>query len=191
MTTTDDRPVTRTVDDLDQPARQWWTRAACSGTDAEVFLEPSQASTAKDICSACPVARDCLLDAIRQPEDVSVRGGKTRRERRAWLQAQGVGQPTEVDWNVVRRMVAAGVGWDHIGAVYGISANTMQKRWTRANQPPAQRRTGPAAEDVDTDRARRLHDDGMLWKDVALTLGTSQTTLWRALARDDQGKATS
>ena len=48
---------------------EWRKRAACLGLDTAIFFPvkgyaAEQAATAKAICSACPVRRDCLEDTL-------------------------------------------------------------------------------------------------------------------------------
>lgn len=46
------------------------------------------------VCAACPVAADCLLDAV-QMDDVGYRGGTTTRERRRLFPARRIARREE------------------------------------------------------------------------------------------------
>jgi hypothetical protein len=79
---------------LDMAARSlrdtWRNRAACRGTDPELWFPASssgavydrQVTAAKAICSNCPVRAECLSEAlVRIP--VGIAGGLTEDERRS------------------------------------------------------------------------------------------------------------
>lgn len=65
--------------------QEWAKRAACADVDPELF-HPDKRSTrtdiaaAKAICSHCPVAGDCLQDALSRDES-GIWGGLTEQER--------------------------------------------------------------------------------------------------------------
>lgn len=71
-------------------ADEWRDRAACRGTDPELFF-PSTAGAgaqrlqrqAKAICATCPVLADCLSWALTEGIDFGVFGGLDADERRA------------------------------------------------------------------------------------------------------------
>jgi hypothetical protein len=55
-------------------------RVPCAGDDAEMWL--SSDSLAASACFArCPAQRECLAEALADPESVGVRGGFTEQER--------------------------------------------------------------------------------------------------------------
>ena len=69
--------------------RDWRSRAACLGTDPELFfpvaetgpLYDAQVAAAKHVCARCPVATECLAEAMaRIPYGIA--GGLTEDERR-------------------------------------------------------------------------------------------------------------
>lgn len=76
---------------LEPGATTWLYRAACHSTDPTVFdgETPEDIATARRICTACPVRRDCLRHALateradRAQERSGVRGGHTPAERYA------------------------------------------------------------------------------------------------------------
>ncbi|MHA6631886.1 WhiB family transcriptional regulator [Pseudonocardia sichuanensis] len=98
------------------PGRQWRDRAACRGTDPEVFFPAAQAGPAlaeqvgraKAVCARCPVRPQCLEFALRAlPEGVA--GGLTPDERRAHARrARRAGQqvPARVEVDVTGRGAA-------------------------------------------------------------------------------------
>lgn len=73
--------------------REWVFRAACAGVDPQVFF-PENADGALDYgddriaearryCDACPVATDCLFDAMSVKAH-GIWSGTTHGERSAW-----------------------------------------------------------------------------------------------------------
>ncbi len=78
------------IDEQVQPAGQVWRdRAACRGTDPEVFFpvaesgpaREAQVAAAKAVCAGCPVRAECLTEALaRIPYGIA--GGLTENERR-------------------------------------------------------------------------------------------------------------
>lgn len=69
----------------------WREQAACLGLDHRIFFPEYSVGSgasityepARKICHDCPVAEECLEDALRRPrsEDLGVRGGFTSQER--------------------------------------------------------------------------------------------------------------
>jgi WhiB family redox-sensing transcriptional regulator len=62
----------------------WWTRAACRNADPEAFAPPpdeygamtaTEAAYALTYCARCPVAAECLNDALAKGDDYGIRGG--------------------------------------------------------------------------------------------------------------------
>jgi WhiB family redox-sensing transcriptional regulator len=87
-------PVFRVSDALIPTARYWsWQdNGLCKsdGVDATVFFndemlrgyeKDARESTAKKICTACPVKTECLEHALAVPENYGVWGGLTQDER--------------------------------------------------------------------------------------------------------------
>lgn len=79
-----------------QPNPEWRKRAACRGTDPDLFFPSGytrnydqQIEDAKDICSTCPVKQSCLESAMtiegsrRSEFRYGVQGGTTPAERHA------------------------------------------------------------------------------------------------------------
>ncbi|MFT6292697.1 MAG: WhiB family redox-sensing transcriptional regulator [Ilumatobacter sp.] len=78
---------------LERADREPWHRAsACSGEMSMLFYPPlrpekgaarlRRESRAKAVCANCPVAADCLQNAIANDERYGIWGGLTYRERR-------------------------------------------------------------------------------------------------------------
>lgn len=73
----------------------WRLRAACADADPDLFFpEPEtpaeQIAEAKRYCSACPVKRECLEDAMRRADSDAICGGLTVEERQELLQPRGL-----------------------------------------------------------------------------------------------------
>jgi WhiB family transcriptional regulator, redox-sensing transcriptional regulator len=71
---------------------RWWDRAACAGTDTELFFAhpveaPLMVAEAKAICALCPVREPCLAEALETGDVYSIRGGLT------WPERRGTGDP--------------------------------------------------------------------------------------------------
>ena len=62
----------------------WHRDAACRDTDVNLFVgrHGSSTATARAICATCPVAADCLAEALADPQLVGIWGGTSARERR-------------------------------------------------------------------------------------------------------------
>lgn len=75
---------------------RWQNAASCRDENAayaEWFSEPDgvresdaerelRERAAKSLCRSCPVRRDCLLSALEEGEEHTIRGGLTVEERR-------------------------------------------------------------------------------------------------------------
>ena len=66
---------------------EWRASAACRGMDPELFFSagPIDRGHALAACRACPVARDCLRDALAfelGQKFYGIRGGLTAKDRR-------------------------------------------------------------------------------------------------------------
>jgi WhiB family transcriptional regulator, redox-sensing transcriptional regulator len=81
--------------------QSWRSRAACKGTDLELFFPPADAGrnaarAAKAICAGCPVKAACLRHALGSPERFGVWAGLAERERRGMKpEASPVPQPRQ------------------------------------------------------------------------------------------------
>jgi WhiB family transcriptional regulator, redox-sensing transcriptional regulator len=63
---------------------RWTDRAACRGTDTEIFFpaNPDEEAEALSICATCPVRAQCLDYAVRNRETYGIWGGTTPEQRR-------------------------------------------------------------------------------------------------------------
>ena len=63
---------------------QWHLRAACRGQGPEEFVRGPKAdySTTRELCTTCPVRRECLDFALADESITGLWGGTTDRERR-------------------------------------------------------------------------------------------------------------
>lgn len=73
----------------------WRMSAACRGMDVSIFFTADDQRenglhTAIDVCNSCPVRKECLDDAVRDPSTLGIRGGLTTSQRRAHYYATGV-----------------------------------------------------------------------------------------------------
>ncbi len=66
--------------------QDWPSKGQCSGIDPDaLFVQGKAQRAAKVICKGCPVAAECLADALDNRTEFGVWGGMTERERRALL----------------------------------------------------------------------------------------------------------
>ena len=63
---------------------RWTDRAACRGTDTEIFFPANadEEAEALSICATCPVRAQCLEYAVRNKEIYGIWGGTTPDQRR-------------------------------------------------------------------------------------------------------------
>lgn len=75
--------IARRLGWADSTGDDWWNDGLCAQTDPEAFFPEKGASTreAKATCARCPVAAECLEDALRRDERFGVWGGRSPRER--------------------------------------------------------------------------------------------------------------
>ncbi len=65
---------------------EWPALGRCAGSDPDaLFVQGKAQREAKVVCKACPVAAECLADALDNRTEFGVWGGMTERERRALL----------------------------------------------------------------------------------------------------------
>jgi WhiB family transcriptional regulator, redox-sensing transcriptional regulator len=65
---------------------EWVAKARCRSADPdELFVRGAAQRRAALICRQCPVAAECLADALDNQMEFGVWGGMTERERRALL----------------------------------------------------------------------------------------------------------
>ena len=73
----------------------WRTRAACRGMDTDMFFpergDGAAVDAAKAVCGTCPVAADCLDEAINLPDGwgaFGIWGGTSGRQRRIMVRTE-------------------------------------------------------------------------------------------------------
>lgn len=75
--------------------QHWTAYGACARTAPDdLFVEGAAQRAAREVCSACVVRTDCLIDALDHRIGFGVWGGTTERERRALLRRY----PDVVSW---------------------------------------------------------------------------------------------
>jgi WhiB family redox-sensing transcriptional regulator len=72
---------------IDEGNMSWLENARCKGMDTEIFFptrgDNSLVKQAKEICSTCEVADECLEYALRTNQEIGIWGGRSNRERRS------------------------------------------------------------------------------------------------------------
>lgn len=61
----------------------WWSQAVCATRDPEIWF--SMPIAAKRYCETCPVAKECLEDALNTPQEhdnFGIRAGLSASARR-------------------------------------------------------------------------------------------------------------
>jgi hypothetical protein len=116
---------------LAAPARfaaLWRERAACRGSDLEVFFpgRGESAGPARQVCAACPVRQPCLDYAITNRIVHGIWGGLTERERRA-LQSGWVRAMRRDRDRAISAAVAAGSTAAAIGRSFGLSRTSVTR----------------------------------------------------------------
>lgn len=72
----------------DEGRLAWVTQALCRSTNPDdLFVRGAAQRKAAAICRHCPVAMECLADALDNRVEFGVWGGMTERQRRALLKA--------------------------------------------------------------------------------------------------------
>lgn len=74
----------------------WRNRAACSGSDVELFHDPEREAEALAVCAGCPVTDPCLDAALAVPvgSDVGIWGHTVAQTRRRMRDARRRAQET-------------------------------------------------------------------------------------------------
>ncbi len=127
---------------LAAPARfaaRWRQRAACRGTDLDLFFpergEP--AGPARQVCARCPVRQTCLEYALINRITHGIWGGLTERERRP-LQSDWVQAARRDRDRAILAANAAGYTTAAIGRSFGLS-HTSVTRIVRSGDDPERR----------------------------------------------------
>ncbi len=120
----------------------WRARAACRGTDPNLFFPERGESTreAKAVCATCRVRGDCLDYALDTLEHHGIYGGMSERERRSIRRRRRNAERTaRVDVNVtgadmaseaarrdtVHRLYRSGMTGYDVAIATGISESTV------------------------------------------------------------------
>ena len=116
---------------LAAPARfaaRWRQRAACRGTDLDVFFpergEPAE--PARQVCARCPVCQPCLEYALSNRITHGIWGGLTERERRP-LQSRLVQDSRRARDRAILAADAAGYTTAAIGRSFGLSRASVTR----------------------------------------------------------------
>jgi WhiB family transcriptional regulator, redox-sensing transcriptional regulator len=124
---------------LAAPARfaaRWRERAACCGTDLDVFF-PERGQTAepaRQVCAACPVRQPCLEYALSNRITHGIWGGLTERERRP-LQSAWVQDARRERDRAVLAAGAAGSTTAAIGRSFGLSRTSVTRIVNQGGYP--------------------------------------------------------
>jgi Transcription factor WhiB len=75
-----------------------WNEARCIGqTDLFFDERPIYEERAKEICSVCPIKRDCLMESFRNLDVYGIWGGQNLEERRMTAVMLGIKPPSRVE----------------------------------------------------------------------------------------------
>jgi hypothetical protein len=146
---------------LAAPARfaaRWRERAACCGTDLDVFFpERGQtASSARQVCAACPVRQPCLDYALANRITHGIWGGMTERERRP-LQSAWVQDARRDRDQAVLAADAGGYTTAAIGRSFGLSRTSVTRI---VNQGDRTRLDGSELQASPADDGKREYGQG-------------------------------
>jgi len=110
----------------------WRYRAACCGTDLEVFFpgRGQSAEPARRICAGCPVRQPCLDYAIRHGIADGIWGGLAERDRRALRSRHTVAARRARD-EAIASASAAGYTKAAIGRAFGMAATSVSRVLSR------------------------------------------------------------
>lgn len=108
-------------------ATDWRTRARCLSEDPEIFFPIGNGiTTAKRICAVCPVAAECLDDALAAgPYLTGIYGGTTEHERRKILRTPDTVYPPETRQRACDLWTAHRGGYSADGACARQIARTL------------------------------------------------------------------
>ena len=116
---------------LAAPARfaaRWRERAACRGTDLDLFYPErgESAGPARQVCERCPVRQPCLEYALSNRITHGIWGGLTERERRP-LQSDWVQAARRDRDRAILAADAAGYTTAAIGRSFGLSRTSVTR----------------------------------------------------------------
>ncbi len=136
------RPVTARLPQyrtLATPARfvaRWRQRAACRGTDLDVFF-PERGETAgpaRQVCARCQVRQPCLEYALSNRITHGIWGGLTERERRP-LQSTWVQDSRRDRDRAILAADTAGYTTAAIGRSFGLSRTSVTRIVNQRGRP--------------------------------------------------------
>ena len=121
-------PRYRNLADPARFAARWRERAACRGTDLDVFFPErgQSAGPARQVCTACPVRQPCLEYALSNRITDGIWGGLTGRERRP-LQSDCVQAARRDRDRAMLAADAAGYTATAIGRSFGLSPTSVTR----------------------------------------------------------------
>jgi WhiB family transcriptional regulator, redox-sensing transcriptional regulator len=125
---TADQPRHRTPA-LPSPAPAGWRyRAACRGTDLQVFFpgRGESAEPARQICAACPVRQACLDYALSHGVTHGIWGGLAERDRRPLRVHHTIAARQQRD-EAITAAAAAGSTLAAIGRTFGLAATSVSR----------------------------------------------------------------
>jgi WhiB family transcriptional regulator, redox-sensing transcriptional regulator len=110
----------------------WRDRAACRGTDLDLFFpgRGESAEPARRVCAACPVRQQCLDYAISHGIVYGIWGGLVERDRRALRSRHADAARTERD-EAIAAAAAAGYTQAAIGRAFGLTRTSVTRVLSR------------------------------------------------------------
>jgi WhiB family transcriptional regulator, redox-sensing transcriptional regulator len=114
---------------LPAPALAGWRyRAACRGTDLNVFFpgRGESAEPARQICAGCPVRQPCLDYALSRGITNGIWGGLTERDRRP-LRVHYTAAARQRRDEAITAAAAAGSTLAAIGRTFGVAATSVSR----------------------------------------------------------------
>jgi len=113
----------------------WQYRAACRGTDLNVFFPErgKSAEPARQICASCPVRQPCLEFALRYGITHGIWGGLAERDRRDLRTRQAAAARQERD-TAIAAASTAGYTKAAIGRAFGLAAPSVSRVLARDAQ---------------------------------------------------------
>jgi WhiB family transcriptional regulator, redox-sensing transcriptional regulator len=110
------------------PPGVWRYRAACSGTDLDLFFpgRGESAEPARRVCAGCPVREPCLDYALSHGITHGIWGGLAERDRRA-LRSRHVGATRRERDAAIAAAAAAGYRQTAIGRAFGLTRTSVNR----------------------------------------------------------------
>ena len=110
----------------------WQYRAACRGTDLNVFFPErgKSAEPARQICASCPVRQPCLEFALRYGITHGIWGGLAERDRRA-LRSRYLSTSRRKRDEAILAADAAGYSQAAIGRAFGLTRTSVSRVLSR------------------------------------------------------------